>query len=69
MSPELGATFPAPVVNLTLGGGTSLSGGPMPNLQVLGATVQISGNHYFVPEPGSTMLLLCGGILALRRRR
>ena len=70
MSPELIPMFPGPVVNITLAGGTALGSGPTPpNLELLGATVEISGNHYFLPEPGSVTLLLCSGMLALRRRR
>jgi hypothetical protein len=66
MGNTLTVNFPNPTISAGLSGGSSatLGGG-----EILGATLTLSGNHYFVPEPGSCVLLATAGVCVLRRRR
>lgn len=58
--------FPGATFSLTLAGGATTTIGPA-TLEAV--TMQISGNHYYVPAPGTAALLGLGVLGACRRRR
>lgn len=57
--------FPSPAMSLSMVGQAATLG---PS-RVIGATIQVSGNHYFVPEPASAVLAMAGMVCLARRRR
>lgn len=62
----LHVAFPNPAVSLSFGNGTSPAG---QTGTIEGITIELRGNHYFVPAPGAAALLFMGAAVAARRRR
>jgi hypothetical protein len=64
-SQALELTFPSPTLSFSMVGQATTLGAS----RVIGATIQISGNHYFVPEPAGATLIAAGILCAARHRR